>query len=609
MFSQFIYLIVVLIIYSAYQPVEAPQGSLFRALFVLAVQIAFFAFLCRSTFKRLEPEAEERPSLADHRFHKAVNRLMILAIGLFAIDVWALDLPSFTSAFALFSKIPTLEGVFYLGLFVAHQAVLYTYAYRIRESLSRMGLARAEYVRSSLMLGLPVLIPWVVLSGIADIVILLPFKWPAEFLATTEGSLGFFLLLVMVVPIIAPVLIRRFWQCAPLPAGEYRSRIQGLLDRTGVQCADILYWPVFGGRMITAGVMGLVHRFRYILVTDALLTSLTPEEVDEVIAHEIGHVKRRHLVFYLVFLACIFLFSFAVMDLIQLSVLSSPTVYRFSEAAGFRHSNVVSFLTCVILIVLFLIYFRFVFGYFMRNFERQADGYVYSLFPSATPLINTFRKIAFLTGQSPDRPNWHHFSISERIAFLQKCEADKQWVNRHDHKVKKSIAVFAACAVLMAGVGYGLMFGSAGRWLREGFQDNIIRMTMELHPDDPLVYSAAGDIYQSRKQYGESISAYERSLELNPDNPVTLNNLAWVYATCEERQFRNPEKALTLSQRAARMSPAPFILDTLAESWFANGNPSAALQAAREALSAASENRGYYADQVSRFEAAARKLE
>ena len=45
--------------------------------------------------------------------------------------------------------------------------------------------------------------------------------------------------------------------------------------------------------MITAAVMGLIKKFRYILVTQGLLQMLEPEEIDAVIAHEIGHVKKK----------------------------------------------------------------------------------------------------------------------------------------------------------------------------------------------------------------------------------------------------------------------------------------------------------------------------
>ncbi len=53
--------------------------------------------------------------------------------------------------------------------------------------------------------------------------------------------------------------------------------------------------------MLTAGVMGLVKRFRYLLITPALLDLLEPEELKGVVAHEIGHIRKKHLIFYLGF--------------------------------------------------------------------------------------------------------------------------------------------------------------------------------------------------------------------------------------------------------------------------------------------------------------------
>jgi len=53
---------------------------------------------------------------------------------------------------------------------------------------------------------------------------------------------------------------------------------------------------------MTAGVMGLLPKFRYILVTDSLLDILSKEELNAVMAHEIGHIKYKHILFYILFL-------------------------------------------------------------------------------------------------------------------------------------------------------------------------------------------------------------------------------------------------------------------------------------------------------------------
>jgi len=195
-----------------------------------------------------------------------------------------------------------------------------------------------------------------------------------------------------------------------------RSRIEKLCRRAGLEYANILYWPIFGGRMMTAGIMGLYKKFRYILITEALLRHLEPEEMDAVIAHEIGHIKRKHLHFYLVFFIGYIFLSYTTFDLLIYFIIYADPVYRLINSLGVNHDTIISAIFSLIIITIFFIYFRYSFGYFMRNFERQADTYVYALFQSAKPLISTFKKIAATTGQPPDKPNWHHFSIKERAA-------------------------------------------------------------------------------------------------------------------------------------------------------------------------------------------------
>jgi len=72
----------------------------------------------------------------------------------------------------------------------------------------------------------------------------------------------------------------------------------------------------------------------------------------------------------------------------------------------------------------------------MRNFERQADIFVYEFQDNAGPLISSLKKIVTISGQPPEKPNWHHFSIRERIDYLRRCDADRSWVGRHHRKIR-----------------------------------------------------------------------------------------------------------------------------------------------------------------------------
>jgi tetratricopeptide (TPR) repeat protein len=243
----------------------------------------------------------------------------------------------------------------------------------------------------------------------------------------------------------------------------------------------------------------------------------------------------------------------------------------------------------------------------MRNFERQADIYVYELFDSAQPLISTFRKIIATSGQSPDKPNWHHFSIKERINYLNLCEEDKFWIDHHHRKIKKSIAVYLGGILCIGFVGYQLNYGETGRKISTHFFEKIVLREISRDRQNPNLYSLLGDLYYSKNNFKGTIDAYETSLSLDPDNSKVLNNLAWLYATCEEERFKDPDRALVLALRAVELEVAPHILDTLAESYYVNGLYDEAVSAEKRALALAPYDRFYYEKQLKKFSEATPK--
>jgi Zn-dependent protease with chaperone function len=425
-----------------------------------------------------------------------------------------------------------------------------------------------------------------------------------RFLSTPEGEIVYFMVFLVIVAIMGPLLIQKFWGCRPLEQGVHRTRIENLCRSVNLGYRNILHWPIFEGRIITAGVMGLVKRFRYILVTRALLNLLDPHEVDAVIAHEIGHVKKRHLLFYLFFFVGYMIISFSFLDLIVYAMIYFDPLVKAFNRMGFNPVTVTSFIFSLVIIATFLIYFRYIFGFFMRNFERQADAYVYTMFDTATSLISTLKKISITGRQSPDKPNWHHFSITERIEFLRKCEVDRTHVGRQDSKIRKSMGGYLVGLVLIGAIGYQLNYGEAGAVLNTHFFEKVIIKELAKTPDNADLYTMMGDLYFSRNNYGDAAFQYEKAIELARRHSRALNNLAWLYATCEDTSFRNPERALTLAKRAAALERAAHVLDTLAESYFINGDIAKALAVEKEALTIARKDRAYYQRQIARFEEA-----
>jgi rhomboid protease GluP len=100
------------------------------------------------------------------------------------------------------------------------------------------------------------------------------------------------------------------------------------------------------------------------------------------------------------------------------------------------------------------------------------------------------------------------------------------------------------------------------------------------------------DLCAEQKLYAEAIEHYQQALQMNPNDAVTLNNLAWLLATSEDLEFRDPPKALEHARRAVELSGgkvASFV-DTLAEAHFVNGNFQEAVKIQTQALELDSDN-------------------
>jgi len=605
MFGHFIYFILVLLIYLTYQPSEETNFTAFESFALFWGLVFAFIFFTRFQFQRIERRIAKGQYLRiDSQFNNTLLQQSILAVVLFAVNIYGLNLPSFLAGVVPFRTIPTLLALLFLGLFICYLAMVWTLAYNAYQRLYGAGISRKTYVLSNISFSIPVLLPWLALSGIADIIQALPFDAPKRVLNTTEGQIGYFLVFLVGVAIVGPLLIQKFWRCTPLEDGGHRRRITELCERAGLEYAEILYWPIFGGKMITAGVMGLVKKFRYILVTRSLLHLLDPAEIDAVIAHEIGHIKKKHLIFYLVFFIGYMVLSFVTHNLIIFVMYYINPLYWLITKGGFSLTTIISTTSNIVIISLFLIYFRFIFGYFMRNFERQADTCVYALFDSAQPLISTLEKIAATSGQPADRPNWHHFSIQQRIDYLRKCESDSRWITRQDNKIRKSIAIYLIGLLMLGVLGYQMNIIAAEDRLSNNLREKAVLELIETDPRNPDLYTVLGNIYFNAGNWSGTEEAWENSLALQPENALVLNNLAWHYATCEDESYRDPYRALALAKLAIRLEKSPHIWDTLAESYYVNGMYRDALAAGRKALERAGKMRSYYEDQIEKFERA-----
>ncbi|MFM2092665.1 MAG: hypothetical protein RLZZ127_3154, partial [Planctomycetota bacterium] len=268
------------------------------------------------------------------------------------------------------------------------------------------------------------------------------FAGPYGWLLRLAGGIAAAAALVL----LAPGLLIRLWGAKPLPAGPGRDLVEDCCRRTGIRVASVLAWPTPGGRTYNAAALGLLPWWRWVLVTEDLLRDFRPEQVSAVIGHELGHVRHRHLLLYLVVLGC----------LVQVSLLVAPHLV----GAGLLPFLPELEATAIVLVLLTLVGIRFGFGPVSRACERQADlagaacagrGDVAA---GAPVMADALSSVAMLSGQPENAPSWRHRSIADRVAYLH-AVARRPALAADHHRGVRRMRLLIIC--LFIGLGLSLL--------------------------------------------------------------------------------------------------------------------------------------------------------
>jgi Zn-dependent protease with chaperone function len=610
MFTNFIYFIVVLLIFSTQQPSPTPRLSLFFTFASGLTLLFLFGLINRQVFRGLAARMSG-VRVTSHMavlYHRVVTRQSILALVFFCAEIYLLDIKYYLTIVSLIRFSFTLQGLAGLVIFLLHLAIVWFYSFECRCRFSSETCSRGSIVTANLKFNLAILLPWLLISGSFDLMQLLPLGSIPDLLDSPVGQILFFALLMIIFMILAPPLVVRLWSCQPLAQGTTRSLIERFCQKENFEIREIVLWPGQGGVFITAGVMGLIGRYRYLLVTQGLLDILDDEELRAVLAHEMGHVKEHHLFFYLLFLLGYVVLAYPISGVSLVLLLTSDLPLSLLIRADHEFMTLISILSTLPLLVLLVFYFRFLFGFFIRNFERQADLYGLSVMNRAYPLISALEKVAFHSGNIRDVPSWHHFSIKERVDFLTEAAGNPSLIRKHRGKIRKALAGYLVGVVAVGVFGYLFYTGAVGKQYNEQLNLKMLSNLVQLEPDNPLLQLRLGTLYYTRNQPKQALFHLQRALTLDGDNPDVLNNLAWVFATSKETPLFQPKKALVLAEQAAAISQQPHILDTLAESYYVNGLTAKALATAEKALATASGDRAYYIKQVERFRRAVEEI-
>ena len=218
------------------------------------------------------------------------------------------------------------------------------------------------------------------------------------------------------------LILPLFNKLSPLPEGDLRARLLALGERTGFRAAAI---QVIDGSKRSGHSNAFFTgfgRFRRIVLYDTLVAQLTADQLEAVLAHEIGHYRRGHVPKRLVLSSLALLAGFAVLAWLA----SCPW---FNAAFGFPPGEIApSFLLFGLLSGLVTFWFTPWLNLLSRRHEFEADAFAREAMGGSLPLVGALRGLAEknLTNLTPHR--WFsafyfsHPTIVEREGRLQGVE-------------------------------------------------------------------------------------------------------------------------------------------------------------------------------------------
>jgi len=136
----------------------------------------------------------------------------------------------------------------------------------------------------------------------------------------------------------------------------------------------------------------------------------------------------------------------------------------------------------------------------------------------------------------------------------------------------------------------------ANAFLKKGEIDDSIAeglIAIKLQPRLTDAYITLGNAHLQKRAVGEAIAYYEKSLQLSPDSILALNNLALIFATSTDGQFRDGPRAIQLAKHADALCSGknPDIMRTLASAYAEAGQFADAVATGQQASSLAKAQR------------------
>src|SRR5215471_6537124 len=243
-------------------------------------------------------------------------------------------------------------------------------------------------------------------------------QWPQNWwLLAWALFMVLFVLLAQLAPV---VLFPIFYKFEPLEDEELRRRLVVLGERAGTRVRGVYRWKLSEkSKKANAALTGL-GATRRIILADTLLDNYTPDEIEAVLAHELGHHVHKHILKSIFVQAGITLFGFWIVNFVL--HMAIERWHMFDTLSDFANLPLLVLLSTVLSFALMP-----VLNAYSRFNERQADRYAFRSIRSIEPFISSMNKLASqnLAERKPSR--WVEWLFHSHPAIWRRIAAAEAW--------------------------------------------------------------------------------------------------------------------------------------------------------------------------------------
>jgi STE24 endopeptidase len=242
-------------------------------------------------------------------------------------------------------------------------------------------------------------------------------QWPQHWWVITWALfMGLFILLAQLAPVI---LFPIFYKFEPLDDEDLRRRLVQLGERAGTRVRGVYRWKLSEkSKKANAALTGL-GATRRIILADTLLDNYAPEEIEAVLAHELGHHVHKHILKSIAVQAGITLLGFWLANFVLHFAVDH---HMFEELSDFANLPLLAITVTVLSLLLMP-----ALNAYSRYNERQADRYAFESISNVEPFISSMNKLAQQNLAERKPAKWIEVLFHSHPAISNRVAAAEEW--------------------------------------------------------------------------------------------------------------------------------------------------------------------------------------